>query len=806
MKKNILKKLGGLFLGLTMGLGIAVGVTAGNKASEVKADSVSDFVSLAKGKGTSGSGSAFTVTSAGISLDFDKAYGSAGTQIRSYAGGNCIVSYGDNITVSKIVFTWGDGKNGGTWTGGTLKDSDITWNSVTSGSSISNSAQARITAISIDYTSSGTATNFTVTFNANGHGTAPAAATVSSGGKVSKPADPTESGYTFGGWFKETGCTNEYDFNTAVTSSFTLYAKWTEESGGGEGATGSYTLVTSLSDLKNGDSVVIATDEPADGVTGVTGFSGSKDATVSTTLSEFLEYSVEVSGANYYLKDGKANNYIASPGGNEFKYGTKGAIAVDADGHMMSNSRYLCINGSSYRFYTSIGSYIPFFLYKVGQAASLVSISTLSGTVSAKTADTSWKIENVSVTGVLSDSANVVDVSKYVNVFVVESVPAIEQDGTMNVTLKATGKTETTVSKTVTVSATLKAYNPYAIENIYSAQKGDIVTIDGIYMGQVRDAAIIMDGVYGADLYYGTEKNTGVSLVPSDFNSYVPGETKLTITGTIDIYNNLVEVKPSSYAVLTDSSRISKIATPEVYIIKGTETGNDMELAARKTNATGVVTSITATSGHQNVNLEVNGHTVAIFVASTYATTDVMNALQSSKSQGTSITLEGFTSFFKQKDSDPFMQIQFTGLVEQKVDYLAADFAQDLLDLTDEVCAAYNGVTNNKNALNSVWLTLQDADHYLGLAGTEKANLASTTANVNGTTTEKAMARYDYLCVKYELTNFVERTLPLGSRIVTVSNRTNNNSAITAIIAISLVSITTLGVLITIKKRKTITK
>ena len=69
---------------------------------------------------------------------------------------------------------------------------------------------------------------YTVYFNANGHGTAPSAVKVNYGAKVSKPTDPTASGYTFGGWYKESSCTNLYDFSTAVTSSFTLYAKWTE--------------------------------------------------------------------------------------------------------------------------------------------------------------------------------------------------------------------------------------------------------------------------------------------------------------------------------------------------------------------------------------------------------------------------------------------------------------------------------------------------------------------------------------------------------------------------------------------------
>ena len=78
-------------------------------------------------------------------------------------------------------------------------------------------------------TLSGTATppTYTVTFNANGHGTAPTAQTVTQGNKATTPAAPTATGYTFGGWYKEAYCTNAFDFNTAITEDITLYAKWT---------------------------------------------------------------------------------------------------------------------------------------------------------------------------------------------------------------------------------------------------------------------------------------------------------------------------------------------------------------------------------------------------------------------------------------------------------------------------------------------------------------------------------------------------------------------------------------------------
>ena len=66
-----------------------------------------------------------------------------------------------------------------------------------------------------------------VTFDANGHGTAPTAQTVLKGSKATQPAAPSATGYTFGGWYKESNCANAFDFNTAINEDITLYAKWT---------------------------------------------------------------------------------------------------------------------------------------------------------------------------------------------------------------------------------------------------------------------------------------------------------------------------------------------------------------------------------------------------------------------------------------------------------------------------------------------------------------------------------------------------------------------------------------------------
>ena len=75
-----------------------------------------------------------------------------------------------------------------------------------------------------------TTRQYTVTFDANGHGSAPANQKVDYGTKATEPTAPTAFGYTFGGWYKEAECTNVWDFATdVVTSNITLYAQWTEK-------------------------------------------------------------------------------------------------------------------------------------------------------------------------------------------------------------------------------------------------------------------------------------------------------------------------------------------------------------------------------------------------------------------------------------------------------------------------------------------------------------------------------------------------------------------------------------------------
>lgn len=74
-------------------------------------------------------------------------------------------------------------------------------------------AWARITAV-------------TVTFDSKGGSDVPSQS-VEPGNKVVCPDIPTKEYYAFGGWFTDEECTTEFDFSQSISSSLTLYAKWT---------------------------------------------------------------------------------------------------------------------------------------------------------------------------------------------------------------------------------------------------------------------------------------------------------------------------------------------------------------------------------------------------------------------------------------------------------------------------------------------------------------------------------------------------------------------------------------------------
>ena len=66
-----------------------------------------------------------------------------------------------------------------------------------------------------------------VFFDSGGGTPIPGTQIITPGGKITKPADPARAGYTFGGWYADSGFIEAWDFNRLVSAvELTLYAKW----------------------------------------------------------------------------------------------------------------------------------------------------------------------------------------------------------------------------------------------------------------------------------------------------------------------------------------------------------------------------------------------------------------------------------------------------------------------------------------------------------------------------------------------------------------------------------------------------
>lgn len=187
--------------------------------------------------------------------------------------------------------------------------------------------------------------SFTVTFNNNGHGTAPATQTVNYDGRATNPGTLTATGYTHNGrWYTNSGCTSEFIFNTRIRENRTLYAKWTantykvhfngNESTGGSMSEESFTYDQAKNLTSNGFSRAGYTfngwAESAGGPVvytngqSVLNLSSVNNATVNLyakwTANTDTPYTVQ-----WFYKSG--NSYSSSPSRTETRYGTTDTIA-----------------------------------------------------------------------------------------------------------------------------------------------------------------------------------------------------------------------------------------------------------------------------------------------------------------------------------------------------------------------------------------------------------------------------------------------------------------------------------------------
>lgn len=99
----------------------------------------------------------------------------------------------------------------------------------------------------------------TVTFDPAG-GSSVGSFAVKSGSKVSRPSDPTRSGYSFGGWYNGDSV---YDFDSNVTGNISLTAHWNATSSSGQSSGKKFSYGVSSVDNSNATAAAMQASKPA---------------------------------------------------------------------------------------------------------------------------------------------------------------------------------------------------------------------------------------------------------------------------------------------------------------------------------------------------------------------------------------------------------------------------------------------------------------------------------------------------------------------------------------------------------------
>ena len=476
----------------------------------------------------------------------------------------------------------------------------ITWTTSNSSvASISSSSSASGASITVTGVSAGTAT---ITAKRTISGTqysqtcnVTVTKVVSSLSKGS--TSPTKTTYTAGESFDPTGLTITATYSDSTQENVTSQVVWTPDplTAGTTSVTGTFggksititgltvnaatepEIIDSNSDLSVGDYVVLRT---AAGV-GVTGWNNNKDATVSETESEWKKFYVaSASSSGFTLKDESANNYIATPGSeNKFVYGSAATCSTDSTGHLICNSRYLCKNGTNYRFYNSIGSYLPFFVYKVAAPASSKTLSSISvSTAPTKTTYTAGEYfdpTGLVITRTYSDSTS--DTYTYANhtsefSFTPTTSTALTTSNT-SVTITYGGKSTT---QAITVNA----------KTLSSIQVSTAPTKTSYYAGQYFDpTGLVIQRNYSdstSDTYTYSGHTSEFTFSPSTSTALTTSNTSVTITYGGKSCSQSISVS----AVTLTSIAVSTAPTKTTYVVDETFDPTGLVITRNYSNST----------------------------------------------------------------------------------------------------------------------------------------------------------------------------------------------------------------------------
>ncbi|MDD8049003.1 MAG: InlB B-repeat-containing protein [Thomasclavelia sp.] len=126
----------------------------------------------------------------------------------------------------------------------------------------------------------------TLSYDMQGHGTQVPNKTVKYEDTISSPTNPTETGWTFEGWYNNSTFVTEHNFDDPITENMTIYAKWTQNEYTVIYNTAGGSTIANKTGVHFGDASLLPTTTPTrEGYT----FNGWKLGT--TTITDATKYS-----------------------------------------------------------------------------------------------------------------------------------------------------------------------------------------------------------------------------------------------------------------------------------------------------------------------------------------------------------------------------------------------------------------------------------------------------------------------------------------------------------------------------------
>lgn len=632
---------------------------------------------------------------------------------------------------------------------------------------------------------------------------------------------PTKTTYTAGESFDPTGLTITATYSDSTTGNVTSSVVWAPDplTAGTTSVTGTFggktititgltvnaatepEIIDSNSDLSVGDYVVLRT---AAGV-GVTGWNNNKDATVSETESEWKRFYVaSASSSGFTLKDESANSFIANPGNsNQFLYGSAATCSTDSDGHLICNSRYLCKNGTNYRFYTSIGSYLPFFTYKVPASSSTKTLSSISiSTAPTKTTYTAGEYfdpTGLVITRTYSDSTS--DTYTYAGhtsefTFSPTTSTALTTSHT-SVTINYGGKScnqSITVTQPAATSITASVNKTYYVGETISASD---ITVKDNNNNTVNSFTFANDGY---QFTYADASSGGASTNKTFSNSITYGNLKCGLSVNVARKSYVAPSSPVSdvitasdlTATSTSYSNFSNVAKSSSARYAGQSAKNSAgAIQMRSTSPSGLVS--TASGGTiSSVTITVNSGTNTINVYGKNTAYSGSSDLYTTSTQGTLVGSASSTGTINFTTGYAYVGIRSSGgaiyLTNITITYGSGETAKNVANYI--MYADTNGQCISKlttavgyiyNMSSSEKTLFQNSDDYV--ISTARTRLNAWAANQG------------------KVINYSSGTLSNASNVVGFGTSENNN-AITLVIIISMVGMSSIGICLYIRKKR----